>query len=41
MLAVLIVTWIGQSLGIDAFVQLWAWFSSHILLTILLLIFLA
>ena len=41
MLPVFIVTWILESLGNPTAIQLWHWFGSHLLLTILMLIFLA
>lgn len=41
MLAIYIVTAILNSAHVQAAMDLWAWFGSHIFLTILMLIFLA
>lgn len=41
MLAIWIITGILASLGVSAAVQLWYWFGHHVILTILMLLFLA
>jgi hypothetical protein len=41
MLLVWILTWILQSLAFEPAVMLWHWFGDNVLLTILMLLFLA
>jgi len=41
MVLVLILTWILKGLGVHDAVLLWHWFGSHVLATVLMVLFLA
>ncbi len=41
MFLVWVLTWILQQCHVDVAVQLWHWFGEHVLLTVLMILFLA